>query len=109
MAWRASSNPEIQQLWRDRVRRFESSRLTATAFCGREGFGIESLRRWRRWFLDNPPQLPALVEVKVAASAPAPNRRDCMVVELVSGRCLTLEPDFDADAVARLVAVLEHT
>ena len=108
MAWRASRDPEIQHLWRDRVRRYESSCLTARAFCAREGFGTESLRRWRRWLQVNPPQLPALVEVRVATAAPTPARRDCMVVELAGGRCLTLEPGFDADAVARLVAVLEH-
>ena len=105
MAWRASADPTIQQRWRDRVRRFEASTLTTKAFCEREGFGTESLRRWRRWCAQNPPQLPALVEVKVAALSP---RRDIMVVELSGGRRLTLEPGFDADAVARLVALLDR-
>jgi hypothetical protein len=31
-----------------------------------------------------------------------------MVVELSGGRRLTLEPGFDADAVARLVALLDR-
>ena len=105
MAWRASADPTIQQRWRDRVRRFEASTLTSKAFCAREGFGTESLRRWRRWCAQNPPQLPALVEVKVAAPSPP---RDIMVVELSGGRRLTLEPGFDADAVARLVALLDR-
>ena len=105
MAWRASADPTIQQRWRDRVRRFEASTLTTKAFCAREGFGTESLRRWRRWCAQNPPQLPALVEVKVAAPSPP---RDIMVVELSDGRRLTLEPGFDADAVARLVALLDR-
>ena len=39
MACRASSDPENQQQWRDRVRRFESSSLTAKSFCAEEGFG----------------------------------------------------------------------
>ena len=34
--------------------------------------------------------------------------RDAMVVELVQGRRLHLEPGFDAVAVARLVATLER-
>jgi hypothetical protein len=108
MAWHASRDPSIQQRWRERVHRFEVSGLSAKAFCEREGFGTESLRRWRRWCTQNPPQLPALVEVKVAAPAPPPPPRDHMVVELAGGRRLTLEPGFDPDAVARLVAILDR-
>ena len=108
MAWHASRDPSIQQRWRARVHRFEASGLTAKAFCEREGFGTESLRRWRRWCTQNPPQLPALVEVKLAGSAPPPPPRDHMVVDLARGRRLTLEPGFDTDAVARLVAILER-
>ena len=106
MAWHASRDPSIQQRWRERVRHFEASGLTAKIFCEREGFGTESLRRWRRWCGQNPPQLPALVEVKVAVPAPPP--RDHMVVELAGQRRLTLEPGFDTDAVARLVAILDR-
>jgi hypothetical protein len=107
MGWHASRDSSIQQRWRERVRRFEASSLTAKAFCAREGFGTESLRRWRRWCEQNPPQLPALVEVRVATPSPPPPR-DHMVVEVAGGRRLTLEPGFDADAVARLVAILDR-
>jgi|SaaInlStandDraft_3_1057020.scaffolds.fasta_scaffold122131_1 hypothetical protein len=108
MAWHASRDPSIQQRWRERVRRFEASNLTARAFCAGEAFGAESLRRWRRWCGQNPPQLPALVEVKLTAPVPPPPPRDHMVVELGGGRRLTLEPGFDADAVARLVNILDR-
>lgn len=108
MAWRASCDPSIQQRWRERVRRFEASTLTAKAFCAQEGFGTESLRRWRRWCAKNPPQLPALVEVKVGAPSPPPPPRDQMVVELAGGRRLTLEPGFDDAAVGRLVTILDR-
>lgn len=108
MAWHASRDPSIQQRWRERVCRFEASGVTAKAFCLREGFGSESLRRWRRWCTQNPPQLPALVEVKVAPPSPPPPPRDHMVIELASGRRLTLEPGFDSDAVACLVAILDR-
>ncbi len=108
MAWHASRDPSIQQRWRERVHRFEASGLSAKAFCVREGFGTESLRRWRRWCTQNPPQLPALVEVKVAPRSPPPPPRDHMVVELAGGRRLTLEPGFGTDAVARLVAILDR-
>ena len=108
MPWSASRDPVVQQQWRDRVARFEASGQSAKAFCAQEGFGVESLRRWRRWLGRQAVAVPALVEVRVREVAPPPPPRDAMVVELAQGRRLHLEPGFDAVAVARLVATLER-
>jgi hypothetical protein len=108
MPWSASRDPVVQQQWRERVERFEASGLSAKAFCAREGFGVESLRRWRRWLGRQAAEVPALVEVRVREVAPPPPPRDAMVVELAQGRRLVLEPGFDPGAVARLVATLER-
>ena len=108
MPWSPSANPEVREQWRKRVEAQLASGLTVRAFARQHSIGAQSLYRWRRWFRRRAaqPQLPALVEVRVAEPvAPAVST---MVVELSSGRRLVLEPGFDTDAVARLVAVLER-
>jgi transposase-like protein len=111
MAWIASTNPAVRQRWRERVECYESSGVPMKEFCRREGFGRESLRRWRRWFREQGATeraaAPALVEVNVSPE-PRVDPRDAMVVELAGGRRVHLEPGFDAAAVACLVATLER-
>jgi len=92
MPWSASTDPAIQQQLREHVARLEASVLSAKAFCAQEGFGVESLRRWGRWLGRQAAAVPALVEVQVREVAPPPPPRDAMVVELVQGRRLHLEP-----------------
>ena len=97
MPWLPSTNPAIVERWRRRVTAQAASGLTVRVFAQQRGIGADSLYRWRTWFRQQreaAPQLPALVEV--------------MVVELTSGRRLRLEPGFDANAVGRLVTVLER-
>ena len=108
MPWSASRDPAIQQQWRDRVARFEASGQSAKAFCAQAGFGVESLRRWRRWLARQAATAPALVEVRVREVAPPPPPRDAMVVELARGRRLHLEPGFKALDIARLVDILDR-
>lgn len=37
-----------EKQWAEILRRFESSRLGAAAFCHREGLALSSLQRWRQ-------------------------------------------------------------
>ena len=108
MSWRASQDPAVQELWRQRVAAFEASDQSMAAFCEGRGFGRDSLSRWRRWLARRGTLVPALVEVNVREVAPPAPPRDHMVVELALGRRLHLEPGFDAGAVARLVATLDR-
>lgn len=107
MAWKPSTNPSTIQKWRARVVDFTSSRLSVAAFCQSTGISPSSLRKWCRWVEQNPPQLPALVEVRVTDAAPVPDVAT-MVVELDRGRRLVLEPGFDDRAVGRLIGLLER-
>ena len=47
---RKVSNRRIRRTsseWRDILHRFETSKLSARAFCKQESLSVESLRRWR--------------------------------------------------------------
>ena len=110
MPWLPSTNPAIIERWRRRVTAQAASGLTVRVFAQQRGIGADSLYRWRTWFRQQreaAPQLPALVEVRVVDDDDQPAVAT-MVVELTSGRRLRLEPGFDADAVGRLVTVLER-
>lgn len=106
MAWTPSSNPATIQKWRERVEAFERSNLSLRDFSASIGVAHSSMRIWRRWLAKNPPQLPALIEVKVAAQTSSPPD-PTMVVELQAGRRLHLLPGFHAPSVQQLVALLE--
>ncbi len=110
MPWTPSDNPAVCERWRQRVEAQLASGLSVQAFARQHRFGAESLYRWRSWFRQQRaagPQLPALVEVRVEEALPPPAIAT-MCVELTSGRRVVLEPGFDTNAVARLVAVLER-
>ena len=106
MAWTPSRNPATIQKWRERVEAFEGSNLTLRDFSASIGVAHSSMRLWRRWLAKNPPQLPALIEVKVAAQTSSPPD-PTMVVELQAGRRLHLRPGFHGPSVQQLVALLE--
>ena len=108
MAWTPSSNPATIQKWRERVEAYERSNQTLQDFSDSIGVAHASMRIWRRWLATNPPQLPALIEVKVAAPDANPPPTDLtMVVELQAGRRLHLRPGFHGPSVQQLVALLE--
>ena len=106
MAWIPSSNPATIQKWRERVEAYERSNQTLHDFSASIGVAHASMRIWRRWLAKNPPQLPALIEVKVAAQTSSPPD-PTMVVELQAGRRLHLRPGFHAPSVQQLVVLLE--
>lgn len=43
-----SADSGKRQTWRQRLRRFSSSRLTVAAFCQAEGVSVPSFYQWRR-------------------------------------------------------------
>ncbi len=87
--------------------RRRKSGLSVQRFTSERDFSAPSLWFWRRWFEDQPKQLPAFVELKVEEEALAPSQ-DTMVVALCRGRLVYLRPGFDATAVACLVTTLEQ-
>ena len=106
----SSSNPATIQKWRERIEAYERSTQTVQHFIASIGVAHASMRIWRRWLARNPPQLPALTEVNVAAPDATPPPSDpTMVVQLQAGRRLHLRPGFHRPSVQQLVALLEST
>lgn len=104
-------NSALQDLWRQRLQRFERSDLSAVAFCAKEGVSTPAFYAWRRRLRlssaeqaarpTHPPGADArLVPVRLLPAA-AP-------VELLlrGGGILRLAPGCDLDFVRLLVATL---
>jgi transposase-like protein len=94
--------------WPLLVARWEASGKSATEFARQIGVGPETLSRWRRELrsgaaVDTGPALAKIVEVR-SARAPAEDRFE---VRLGDGRSVGVPAHFDADALERLLRVLE--
>jgi transposase len=92
-------DPALHTLWQQRLLRFESSGLSVSAFCDREGVSTPSFYAWRRRLRiepPTPPDDPCFLPVRVLASAP---------IELVlpTGAVLRLTPGCDLAFVRSLV------
>lgn len=87
--------------------------------CERHGVGSGQMYTWRRQAMSGeltgvpPPALPSFAEVEVAVPSvpmlpsPEPARPGGQIgIELGSGIRLTVDTDVDADALARVLAVL---
>jgi transposase len=87
--------------------------------CERHGVGSGQMYTWRRQAMSGeltgvpPPPLPSFAEVEVAVPSvpmlpsPEPTRPGGQIgIELGSGIRLTVDTDVDADALARVLAVL---
>ena len=106
-------NTALQDLWQQRLQRFEPSGLSAVAFCAQERVSTASFYAWRRRLQPQPAKhaspharsttdVARLIPVRVLAAA--------IPVELVlpGGAVLRLAPGCDLDFVRSLVATLEE-
>jgi len=90
------------------------------AACDRHQVGSGSIYRWRRQAMSGelagvrPQALPAFSEVEVAdpivrdVAPPVPSRCGHIGIELPTGVRLTVDAMVDADALARVIAVLSR-
>jgi len=93
--------------WRALVSAWQRSGLSAAEFGRKHGVNGQRLAWWR-WKLAAEPATPMLVPVEVAPTEPA--AQVAAAVDLhVAGKVLVVPPDFDADALRRLLALLEET
>src|SRR5262249_25174824 len=93
-------DPALEDLWRQRLLRFERSGLSAVAFCAKEGVSAPSFYAWRRRLQLPAPQAARLVPVRLLRAA-AP-----VEVVLAGGLVLRLTPGCDLEFVRLLVGTL---
>jgi transposase-like protein len=96
--------------WRRLVARWVRSGQTAGTFAAEVGVNANTLQFWkyalaRETRAEAPAAVNAIVELR-SAVVPSDQRFD---LELSTGRRLRIPPSFDADALKRLLAVLETT
>src|SRR4051794_39769298 len=100
-------DPALEDLWRQRLQRFERSGLSALAFCADEGVSTATFYAWRLRLRQPPDLRPAgpdgaadgdarLVPVRLLSVAP-------VEVVLPGGLVLRLAPGCDLDFVRLLV------
>jgi len=66
-----SAYSSTEQLWRMRLRRFQSSGMSVTRFCEREGVSVPSFYQWRKRLAVAPAtsDVPTFVPVRLTPSA----------------------------------------
>jgi hypothetical protein len=94
--------------WHALVSAWQRSELSAADFGRKHGVNGQRLTWWR-WKLAAEPAAPALVPVEVTSAAPAPETTASTVEIHVAGKVLVVQPDVDAAALRRLLALLEET
>jgi hypothetical protein len=93
--------------WPKLVARWEASGESAAMFAGRVGTTARTLCRWRRE-LRRAATLPASALAKIVEVRPARLVADDRFdVRLAGGRSVGVPASFDADALERLLRVLE--
>jgi transposase len=103
-------DPALEDLWRQRLQRFERSGLSAVAFCDNEGVSTATFYAWRQRLRQPPDEQVAapagsvngaarLVPLRLLPAAP-------VEVVVPGGLILRLTPGCDLDFVRTLVATL---
>jgi hypothetical protein len=106
-----------REIWSERVRRWQTSGLSAAAFAAREGVNAKTLSFWR-WNLGQkkarrPSAVPAVVPQAadfielVAPSKSVPRHGSPFEVSLGNGTRLVVPSLFDERALESLLSVLE--
>jgi transposase len=115
---RSSSTPPSHRRWtpedaRHALAALELSGLGLRAFAVREGLDPQRLTRWRRQLVSPaPPTFQEIRPVAIAAvidgAAPARVERERFEIVLPSGRVVRVLESFDADALRRLLSVVDE-
>jgi hypothetical protein len=105
-------DPDLERLWRQRLRRQTSSGLSIPAFCAREGVSSASFHAWKRRLttrsLPARPQPPLFVPLRLdSSSRPAdPLPGGGVEIELPHQVRLRFDAPPEPDWLVRVVAAL---
>jgi transposase len=95
-----------EQEWRRRLRDWERSGLSVSAFCRRYGVAENRLYAWRRILVQRDAAQAAFVPVRLLADNSSQD--NTLEVVLEGGRRLRVPEGFDAATLRQLLAVLEE-
>ena len=103
-------DPDLERLWRLRLRRKSASGLSVAAFCSREGVTVALFYYWKRRLAAAPPPRQPALFVPVRVPDGTHESRTPLVcgveVELPQQVRLRLESPPEPEWLGRLVAVL---
>jgi transposase-like protein len=101
-----------ERFWRQAIRRWLRSGLTARAFCLEHGLAEANLYAWRRTLAARDAQTVPFAEVQVLAdeadSKTAQAANTALELVLANGRVLRIGASFEADTLRRLLPLLEE-
>jgi transposase len=92
--------------WRRRLRDWQRSGLSVSAFCRRYGLAENRLYAWRRILAQRQAEQAAFVPVRLLTDNGSHD--DKLEVLLAGGRRLRVPKGFDAATLRQLLAVLEE-
>lgn len=95
-----------EQTWRRRLRDWQRSGLSVSAFCRCHGLGAHSFYAWRRILAQRDGEQADFIPVRLLAESQSAD--GALEVLLASGRRLRVSPGFDAATLRQLLAVLEE-
>jgi transposase len=95
-----------EQQWRRRLRDWQRSGLSVSAFCRRHGLAENRLYAWRRILAQRDAEQAIFVPVRLLAESGSQN--GTLEVLLACGRRLRVAKGFDAATLRQLLAVLEE-
>ena len=100
---------DLWMKWQGLVLEKSQSGQTVAAFCRDRGIRDSQFYDWKKRVREG--EAAKFVEVKVKASSeqrtPAPERYPAIEIRLSKGRCILVEPGFDASHLRALLTVLE--
>jgi len=100
------ANPEVRSRWVALISEQSESGETVEAFCRERGLTTSQFYTWRKRLRGSIAE--RFLEVQVAKAAQsAPSKRGAIEIRLGEGRCVLVEPGFDADHLRAVVAALE--
>lgn len=108
MAQGRPRNPRKERQWRQWLKQWQHSGLSVRAFCAQHHLPEHRFYAWRRLLRDRTvPFLPVRVLAEPERES-QPSAGPPLEVVLANGRRLHVAAGFDADALRRLLAVLEE-
>lgn len=98
-----------QQFWKEHIAKWTATELSQVEYCRRNKISLKSFQYWKRKAKRNS-GVPALVELRLPKSLPAPLLSSHPQLCLVVGRHYRIEigKGFDSDDLERVVRLLER-